>query len=159
MHGITAEYYDILKYLVTFIWMYVRKHKRILTLEETLTLVHFLHCFVLLRVILRCAPDLHHCLIIVCPVHGALSASSMGLLFTGPIPLQLIPLLSPGAASPALGAWDQLHRQRHPGPPGLRVRLWEGGPPPLCGHQDRPIGEHWPRFGSWPLVFLALVWK
>lgn len=48
----------------------------------------------------------------------------------------------PAGASPSpLGPRDQLHRQGHQGPPGLRLRLWEGGPPQVRGHQDRTVGK------------------
>lgn len=46
-----------------------------------------------------------------------------------------------GAPPSPLGPRDQLHRQGHQGPPGLWLRLWEGGPPQVCGHQDRTVGK------------------
>lgn len=51
------------------------------------------------------------------------------------------PHLSPGAAASPLSPRDQLHRQGHQGPPGLWLRLWEGGPPQVRGHQDRSISK------------------
>lgn len=46
-----------------------------------------------------------------------------------------------GAPPSPLGPRDQLHRQGHQGPPGLWLRLWEGGPPQVRGHQDRTVGK------------------
>lgn len=46
-----------------------------------------------------------------------------------------------GAPPSALSPRDQLHRQGHQGPPGLWLRLWEGGPPQVCGHQDSAVGK------------------
>lgn len=47
-----------------------------------------------------------------------------------------------GAPASPLSPWDQLHRKGHQGPPGLWLRLWEGGPPQVCGRQDRPVGRY-----------------
>lgn len=45
-----------------------------------------------------------------------------------------------GAHASPLSPRDQLHRQRHQGPPGFWLRRWEGGPPQVCGHQDSTVG-------------------
>lgn len=47
----------------------------------------------------------------------------------------------PGSPTSPLGPWNKLHCQGHQRPPGFRLRLREGGPPQVCGHQDVAVGE------------------